>query len=153
MNELIFLNSPDAEVGEIREYTAEASVEPFDLHGRHHEVREARVDISATKLPDDGFHLDIEAKVIVQTTCDRTLEDIEVPMEFGDSDLLSGSEDEELAVREWEFDPKAYIEKALPTEVPMQVFAPGTERMEPPDDGDKIDSRWKGLDGLFASGF
>lgn len=152
MNELIFLNSPDAEVGEIREYTAEAMVEPFDLHGRHHEIKEAHTKISATKLPE-GFHLDIEAKVIVQTTCDRTLEDIEVPMEFGDSDLLSGPNNDELAVSDWEFDPKAYIEKALPTEVPMQVFAPGTERVEPPDDGDKIDSRWKGLDGLFASGF
>ncbi len=152
MNELIFLNSPDAEVGEIREYTAEASVEPFELHGRRHEVKQAHVDIAATTLAD-GLHLDIGASVVMETTCDRTLEDVELPMEFGDSELLSGPDDEELAVREWEFDPRSYIEKSLPTEVPMQVFAPGTERMEPPGDDDKIDSRWKGLDGLFASGF
>lgn len=152
MNELIFLGRPEAEVGERREYTAEASIEPFGLHGRRHEVKEAHVDIAATTLAD-GLHLDIEARVVVETTCDRTLEDIEVPMEFGDSELLSGPDDEELAVREWEFDPKAYIEKALPTEVPMQVFAPGTERVEPPEDDNEIDSRWKGLDGLFASGF
>lgn len=152
MNELIFLQSPDAEVGERREYTAEASIASFDLHGRRHEVKEAHVNIAATKLAE-GFHLAIAARVIVKTTCDRTIEDIELPMEFGDSELLSGPDDEELAVREWEFDPKAYIEKALPTEVPMQVFAPGTERVEPPDDNNEIDSRWKGLDGLFASGF
>lgn len=152
MNELIFLRRPDAEVGEVREYHAEASVEPFELHGRRHEVKEAHVDIAATTLAD-GLHLDIEARVVVKTTCDRTLEDIEVPMAFGDSELLSGPDDEELAVREWEFDPKGYIEKALPTEVPMQVFAPGTERVEPPEDDNGIDSRWKGLDGLFASGF
>jgi uncharacterized metal-binding protein YceD (DUF177 family) len=152
MNELIFLWRPEAEVGEVREYTAEASVGSFDLHGRRHEIKEAHTDIAATKLPD-GFHLDIEAHVVVKTTCDRTLEDIELPMEFGDSELLSGPDDEELAVREWEFDPKSYIEKALPTEVPMQVFAPGTERVEPTKDDNEIDSRWKGLDGLFASGF
>jgi uncharacterized protein len=152
MNELIFLRRPDAEVGEIREYAAEASAEPFDLHGRRHEVKEAHANVAATKL-SEGFHLDIEARVVVRTTCDRTLEDIEIPVAFGDSELLSGPNDDELAVRDWEFDPKAYIENSLPSEVPMQVFAPGTEPVLPKNDGNEIDSRWKGLDGLFASGF
>lgn len=152
MNELIFLRRPDAEIGEVREYAAEASAEPFELHGRHHEVKEARANVAATKLAD-GVHLDIEARVVVETTCDRTLEEIEVPVEFGDSELLCGPNDEELSVRDWEFDPKSYIERSLLAEVPMQVFAPGTEPVRPKNGGNEIDSRWKGLDGLFASGF
>lgn len=152
MNELIFLMRPDAEVGERRDYQAEASVELFELHGRRHEVTDAHVEVSVTKL-SEGFHLDTEARVKVKTTCDRTLEDVDLDLEFGDSEFLSGSDDEELAVREWEFDPKKYIEKALPTEVPMQVFAPGTEPVIPARDDNEIDSRWRGLDGLFASGF
>ncbi len=152
MNELIFLGRPDAEVGERREYHAEASVEPFELHGRHHEIMEAHTSVAATKLAD-GLHLGVEARVVVKTTCDRTLEEVELPVEFGDSELLSGPDDEELAVRDWEFDPRSYIERSLPTEVPMQVFAPGTERVEPPEGENEIDSRWRGLDGLFASGF
>ncbi|MGH3088773.1 MAG: YceD family protein, partial [Rubrobacteraceae bacterium] len=112
----------------------------------------AETDVSVTKLAE-GLHLDIEARVTVKTTCDRTLEDVELGLGFGDSEFLSGPNDEELAVRDWEFDPKRYVEKALPTEVPMQVFAPGTEPALPTEDDDEIDSRWKGLDGLFASGF
>lgn len=152
MNEPIFLRRPGAEVGEQRDYHAAASIEPFELHGRRHEIQDAQANVSVTKLAD-GLHLDIEARVTVLTTCDRTLEDVELPMEFGDSELVSGPDDEELSVRDWEFDPKRYIERVLPAEVPMQVFAPGTEPVRPRDDDNEIDSRWKGLDGLFASGF
>ena len=35
----------------------------------------------------------------------------------------------------------------------MQVFSPGTEPVEPEDDGDEVDPRWRGLDGLSVSGF
>jgi hypothetical protein len=35
----------------------------------------------------------------------------------------------------------------------MQVFAPGTEPMEPSGTVEKIDPRWRGLDGLFATNF
>src|SRR5918998_1392206 len=44
-----------------------------------------------------------------------------------------------------------YAERALPNEVPMQVFSPGTEPVEPESGGDEIDPRWRVLGGLFAS--
>jgi uncharacterized metal-binding protein YceD (DUF177 family) len=46
-----------------------------------------------------------------------------------------------------------YTREALPTEIPMQVFAPGTEPVRPSRDEDEIDPRWRGLGDLFASGF
>jgi hypothetical protein len=36
--------------------------------------------------------------------------------------------------------------------VPMQVFCPGTQRVEPDSREDKVDPRWRDLGGLFASG-
>ena len=35
----------------------------------------------------------------------------------------------------------------------MQVFSPGSEPVQPEDDDDEVDPRWRGLDGLFVSGF
>jgi uncharacterized protein len=74
-------------------------------------------------------------------------------LEFGDSELLSGPDDPELSVRDWTLDLARYTQRALPTEVPMQVSAPGSEPVEPEDDGDEVDPRWRGLDGLNVSGF
>jgi DUF177 domain-containing protein len=34
----------------------------------------------------------------------------------------------------------------------MQVFSLGTEPVQPEDEGDEVDPRWRGLDGLFAAG-
>ena len=100
----------------------------------------------------EGLHLDVLVRATVLTTCDRTLEPTELEFEFGDSELLSGPDDPELAVQDWTLDLARYAERALPNEVPMQVFSPGTEPVEPEDDRDEIDPRWRGLDGLSVSG-
>ena len=129
MNQLIPLRRPGAEVGDTNEVHAEFSVAPFDLYGRHHEVTKAEADIGVTRLAE-GLHLDVQLRATVLTTCDRTLEPTELELGFGDAELLSG-----------------------PNEVPMQVFSPGTEPVQPAGEGDEVDPRWRGLDGLFASTF
>jgi uncharacterized metal-binding protein YceD (DUF177 family) len=152
MKRLIPLRRPGAEVGDRHEERAEFPVEPFDLYGRHHEVTKAEADVVVTRL-SEGLHLDVFVTATVLTTCDRTLEPTELELEFGDSELLSGRDDPELSVEDWTLDLARYTERALPTEVPMQVFAPGSEPVEPEDDGDEVDPRWRGLDDLNVSGF
>ncbi len=152
MSELISLRRPGAEVGDRHELRADFGVEPFDLYGRHHEITEAEAGVGVTRL-SEGLHLDLHVRVVVRTTCDRTLEPTELRLEFGDSEFLSGPNNRELSVQDWTLDLGRYTERALPSEVPMQVFCPGTEPVEPADGGDEIDPRWRGLGGLFASNF
>ncbi len=152
MSESIPLRRPGADVGDRHELHANFSVDPFDLHGRHHEVEEAEADVAVTRL-SEGLHLDLRVRAVVKTTCDRTLEPTELVLEFGDSELLSGPNDRELSVEDWALNVTRYAERALPNEVPMQVFRPGTEPVQPADDSDEIDPRWRGLGDLFAAGF
>ena len=152
MNHLIPLRRPGAEVGDRHEEHAEFSVDPFDLYGRRHEVTKAEADVAVTRL-SEGLHLDVLVRATVLTTCDRTLEPTELELEFGDSDLLAGPDDPEVAVQDWILDLVRYTQRALPTEVPMQVFSPGTQPVQPEDDGDGVDPRWRGLDGISVSGF
>ena len=152
MSELIPLRRPGAEVGDRHELHADFGVEPFDLYGRHHEITEADADVGITRL-SEGLHLDLRVHVVVRTTCDRTLEPTELWLEFGDSEFLSGPNNRELSVQDWTLDLERYTERALPSEVPMQVFCPGTEPVEPADGGDEMDPRWRGLGGLFVSSF
>src|ERR687890_1286912 len=147
MNQLIPLRRPGAEIGDTSEVHAEFSVAPFDLYGRHHEVTKAKADIGVTRL-SEGLHLDVLVSATVLTTCDRTLEPTELELEFGDSELLSGRDDPDLSVQDWTLDLARYTERALPTEGPMQVFAPGSEPVEPEDTGEEVDPRWRGLDDL-----
>ena len=97
------------------------------------------------------MHLDLRVRVIVQTTCDRTLQPTELQLAFGDSEFLSGPNNRELSVHDWTLNLRSYAERALPNEVPMQVFCPGTEPVEQEKDADEIDPRWRGLGDLFAS--
>ena len=152
MSATIPLRRPGAEVGARHETRAAFGVESFDLYGRHHEITEAQAAVGVTRLAE-GLHLDLRIRVIVRTTCDRTLEPTELQLEFGDSEFLSGPNSPELSVREWTLDLRRYTERALPNEVPMQVFCPGTEPVEPVTAGEEIDPRWRGLGGLFASTF
>ncbi len=150
MSDLVSLRRPDTELGDRRETHVSFSAGPFDLYGRHHEVTEAEADIGVTRL-SEGLHLDLRVRVIVQTTCDRTLQPTELQLEFGDSEFLSGPNNRELSVQDWTLDLGSYAERALPNEVPMQVFCPGTEPVEPEKDAGEIDPRWRGLGELFAS--
>ena len=152
MNHLIPLKRPGAEVGDRHEVRAEFSVDPFDLYGRHHEVTKAEADVGVTRL-SEGLHLDVQVTATVLTTCDWTLEPTELQLEFGDSEFLAGPGNPEVAVEDWTLDLARYTEHALPNEVPMQVFAPGTGPVQPEGDGDEVDPRWRGLDDVFASGF
>ena len=152
MNHLIPLRRPGAEVGDTHETRAEFSAGPFDLYGRHHEVTKAVGDVGVTRL-SEGLHLDVLVRATVLTTCDRTLEPTELKFEFGDSELLSGPDDPELAVQDWTLDLARYAGRALPNEVPMQVFSPGSEPVELEGDTGEVDPRWRGLDGLFVAGF
>jgi uncharacterized metal-binding protein YceD (DUF177 family) len=56
-------------------------------------------------------------------------------------------------VQDWTLDLARYTQRALPTEIPMQVFAPGSEPVEPEEDASEVDPRWRGLDDLNVSGF
>lgn len=152
MSELIDLSRPDLEVAEKDEIEADFAVEPFELYGRHHEVKSAGASVSITRLPD-GVHLDLDVRCEVETTCDRTLEPVTLSLRFGDSELISGPTEPEMSVEEWVLNLPLYAREALPAEIPMQVFASGTEPVEPDSGEDEIDPRWRGLDGLFASGF
>ena len=152
MKRLIPLRRPGAEVGDRHEESAGFSVEPFDLYGRRHEVTKAEAEVAVTRL-SEGLHLDVLVRATVSTTCDRTLEPIELELEFGDSELLSGPDDPELSVHNWILNLARYAQRVLPTEVPMQVFSPGSEPVQPEEGDDEVDPRWRGLDGLNVSGF
>jgi uncharacterized protein len=146
------LRRPGVEVGVRHEIRAAFGVEPFELYGRYHEIAQADATVGVTRLAE-GLHLDLLVRAIARTTCDRTLEPTELRLEFGDSEFLSGPNSRELCVQDWTLDLGRYTERALPNEVPMQVFCPGTEPVEPATAGAEIDPRWRGLDGLFASTF
>ena len=150
MNHLIPLRRPGAEVGDRHEVCAEFTVGPFALYGRYHEVTKAEAEVGVTRL-SEGLHLDVRVVATVLTSCDRTLEPTELELDFGDSELLSGPNNPEVSVQDWTLDLVRYTERALPNEVPMQVFSPGTKPVRPEGDGDEVDPRWRGLDGLFAS--
>jgi uncharacterized protein len=152
VNHSIPLRRPDAEVGDTRELRAEYSASPFDLYGRHHEVTKTEADVGVTRL-SEGLHLDVRVVATVLTTCDRTLEPTELELEFGDSEFISGPNNPEICVQDWTLDLARYTERALPNEVPMQVFSPGTEPVLPESEGEEVDPRWRGLEGLFASRF
>src|SRR5215218_3185855 len=150
MSAVIPLRRPGAEVGDRDELHASFDVKPFDLYGRHHEVTDAEADVGITRL-SEGLHVDLRVRVVVLTSCDRTLEPTELKLEFGDSEFLSGPNNLEVSVQDWTLDLARYTERALPNEVPMQVFSPGTEPVLPAGEEDQVDPRWRGLDGLFAS--
>ena len=149
---MISLRRPGAEVGARHETHATFGVEPFDLYGRHHEITEAEADVAVTRLAE-GLHLDLRVRVVVWTSCDRTLEPTELRLELGESEFLPGANNEDLSIQDWTLDLAGYTGHALPSEVPMQVFYPGTEPVEPSRTEDEIDPRWRGLGGLFASNF
>ncbi len=151
MNEFIPLRRPGAEIGDRHEVHAEFPVQAFDLYGRHHEVTHAEADVAVTHL-SEGLHLNLRVWTDVLTTCDRTLEPTEVRLEFGDSEFLPGPNNTEVSVEDWTLDLTRYTQRALPTEIPMQVFSLGTEPVQPEYEGDEVDPRWRGLDGLFAAG-
>ena len=151
MDELINLKRPGMGVGDSRELSVTFELPPFDLYGRRHEVKVAEAHVRVTRLAE-GLHLDLEVGCELTTNCDRTLEPVELTIRFGDSEFLSGPSDSELYVEDWELNVSRYTREALPSEVPMQVFCPGTQRVEPDSQDDEIDPRWRDLGGLFASG-
>jgi uncharacterized protein len=152
MNKLIKLKRPGMGVGDSREISVSFEVPSFDLYGRRHEISEARACVRTTRLAE-GLHLDFEVVCAVATTCDRTLEPTNLTLRFGESEFLSGPNDPELYVEDWELNVSRYAEEALPSEIPMQVFCPGTEPVSPVSKDDEIDPRWRGLGDLFAAGF
>jgi uncharacterized protein len=152
MSDLISLRYPGAEVGARHETRTTFDLDPLDLYGRRHEVIRAEADVVVTRLAE-GLHLDLSVGVVVLTSWDRTLEPTELVLQLSESEFLPVSNNEDLSIRNWELDLQRYTEHALPSEVPMQVFAPGTEPMEPSGTVEKIDPRWRGLDGLFATNF
>ncbi|MDP8950966.1 MAG: DUF177 domain-containing protein [Actinomycetota bacterium] len=152
MNKPIKLKRPGMGIGNSRELSASFDLPPFDLYGRRHEVKAAEAPVRVTRLAE-GLHLDLEIVCDVSTTCDRTLEPADVTLAFGESEFLSGPNDAELCVEDWELDVARYAGEALPSEVPMQVFCPGTEPVSPADSDDEIDPRWRGLGDLFAANF
>src|SRR3712207_2469068 len=151
-NHMISLRRPGAEAGERHDLSTDFEVEAFDLYGRHHEVGQARAEIGVTRLTE-GLHLNLWVRVVIETSCDRTLEPTKLLLEFGESGFLPGPNNCELSVEDWTLNLRRYTEHALPNEVPMQVFCPGTERVESKGNDDEIDPRWRGLDEIFASGF
>ena len=152
MDNRIPLRKPGAEVGDRHEIHAEFGPDPIDLYGRHHEVTHAEADVAVTKV-SEGLHLDVRVDTVIATTCDRTLDPVELQLSFRDSELLAGPDDEELAVEDWTLDLKRYAGRTLPNEIPMQAFKEGTEPVRPADEGDEVDPRWRGLDDISVSGF
>ncbi len=152
MSSTILLKRPGLEVGDHRRYEEAFEVPDFDLYGRRHEILESEARIGVTKLAE-GLHLDLEVTVKVRTSCDRTLEPVELDLGFVDSELVGGPNEPELCVEDWTLDLTRYTGRALPNEVPIKVCAPGTEPVVPEPGKDEVDPRWRGLDGLFASGF
>ena len=152
MSERIKLKRPGMDIGDSWEISRSFELPPFDLYGRHHEVEPAEARVVVTQLAD-GLHLDLEVVCRIATTCDRTLEPTTVTLDFGDSEFLPGANDPELYVEDWELDVTRYAEEAIPSELPIQVFRPGTKPVSTEPEGDEIDPRWRGLGDLFASGF
>ena len=152
MNKLIKLKRPGMGIGDSREFFASFDVPSFDLYGRRHEISGAEVRARVTRL-SEGLHLDFEVVCNVSTTCDRTLEPVDLRLAFGESEFVSGPNDRELYVEDWELNVSRYTREALPSEVPMQVFAPGTKPVHPVDTDDEIDPRWRSLGNLFAANF
>jgi uncharacterized protein len=150
MASLIPLRRSGAEVGSRHETRETFEIEPFDLYGRHHEVTEAEADVAVTRL-SEGLHLDLAVRVTVRTTCDRTLDPMDLHLEFGESEFLPGPNNRELSIEDWTLNLADFTRRALPSEVPMQVFRPGTNPVEAAENEDEIDPRWRGLGGLFAS--
>ena len=146
------LRRPGAEVGDQYELSTNFALTPFDLYGRRHEIESARATIVVTKV-SEGLHLDSAFAAKVWTTCDRTLEPVALDLEYAESELLSGPEDPELSVEDWEMDVAEYAARTLVSEIPMQVFSPGSQPVKLGSDEEEVDPRWRGLDGLFASGF
>ena len=151
MRHKIPLRHPGAEVGDRREEHLAFDIESFDLYGRHHEVTDAEATATITRL-FEGLHLDLEVRATVHTTCDRTLEPTAFEVTFGESEFLRGRNDRELAIEDYEWYPAPYARRALPSEIPMQVFAEGTEPVRTGNDEDDIDPRWRDLGGPFAAG-
>jgi uncharacterized metal-binding protein YceD (DUF177 family) len=152
MNQKTPLRRPGAEVGDRHEISTTFDLDPFDLYGRHHEIEKAEAQISVTKV-SEGLHLDMDFAATLRTTCDRTLEPTLLELRFGDTDLLTSPNDSELAVEDWEMDVADCALRALLSEVPMQVFSPGSVPVKADSEEEEVDPRWRGLDGLFASGF
>ena len=151
MDKLIKLKRPGMGIGDSRELIGSFDLPSFELYGRTHDVSEAEARIRVTRLAE-GLHLDLEVTCKLTTTCDRTLEPVDLVVEFGESEFLSGPNDPELYVEDWELNVSRYAGEALPSEVPLQVFCPGTKPVRPKSDENEIDPRWKGLSDLFASG-
>src|SRR4028119_1559618 len=126
MDNRIPLRKPGAEVGDRHEIHAEFGTDPIDLYGRLHEVTHAEADVAVTKV-SDGLHLDVRVDAVLATTCDRTLEPVELKLSFRDSELLAGPDDEELAVEDWTLDLRRYAGRALPNESPLEGLTEGTE--------------------------
>jgi uncharacterized metal-binding protein YceD (DUF177 family) len=157
VSEKINLKRPGVELGGRREYEADFEVPDFevpdfDLYGRRHEVLGVSSTVGVTRL-SDGLHLDVNVEVQIGTTCDRTLEPLELNLQLEESEFLSGANALDLCIEDWEFDVARYTREALPSEVPMKTCAPGTEPVTPQREQDEVDPRWRGLDDLFASGF
>jgi uncharacterized metal-binding protein YceD (DUF177 family) len=152
VNKLIKLKRPGMGIGDSRELSTSFDVPSFDLYGRRHEISGAEARVRVTRL-SEGLYLDFEVVCDVSTTCDRTLEPVNLTLAFGESEFLSGPNDRELYVEDWELNVSRYAEEALPSEVPMQVFAPGTKPVHPIDRDDEIDPRWRSLGNLFAANF
>jgi uncharacterized protein len=150
MDKLIKLKRPGMGVGDSRELMASFDLLAFGLYGRWHEVEMAEARVRVTRLAE-GLHLDFEVTCRLTTSCDRTLEPTELEVTFGDSEFLSGPNDQELYVENWEFNVSRYARESLPSEVPMQVFCPGTGPVEPSSREVEIDPRWRDLGDLFAS--
>jgi uncharacterized protein len=147
----IKLKRPGMGIGDTRELSASFELPPFGLYGRRHEVKAVEARARVTRLAE-GLHLDLEVSCSVATTCDRTLEPTEITLTFGESVFLPGPNDPELCVEDWELKVERYAKEALPSEVPMQVFCPGTKPVKPKADEGGIDPRWRDLDDLFATG-
>lgn len=151
MDKLINLKRPGMGIADSRDLSTSFDLPPFDLYGRRHEVEAAEARIRVTRLAE-GLHLDLEVTIEITTSCDRTLEPTELTLSFGESEFISGANDPELYVEDWELNVSRYAREALPSEVPMQVFSPGTQPVKSESDGEGIDPRWQGLDKLFTSG-
>lgn len=152
MNKPIKLKRPGMGIGDSRELSASFDLPSFDLYGRRHEVLGAEARVRVTRL-SEGLHLDFEVVCHISTTCDRTLEPVSLTLRFGESEFLSGPNDRELYVEDWELNLSHYAREALPSEIPMQVFFPGTEPVRPVSEDDEIDPRWRSLGELFATNF
>ena len=151
MNKLINLKRPEMGIGDSRKLSTAFDLPAFGLYGRRHEVTGVEARVRVTRLAE-GMHLDLEVACKVTTTCDRTLEPTELTLRFGESEFLAGPNDPELYVEDWELNIARYAEEALLSEVPMQVFCPGTKPVEPESGEGEIDPRWRGLRDLFATG-